>query len=722
MKKARIVCLLVVMMSVNLLAQAQNKIEIIVKDSLTNELLIGVSVSVKGTTLGTTTDANGLAKLNNVPQGAQTIVVSFIGYAKLMLNYSFPLHNVAQPITVSLLPEAEEMEEITVTAMRNNSRIEDLPTKIEVLGLDDMTEENTIRPANISSLLGDIGGIQMQQTSASSGNMNARIQGLNGRYSQVLKDGMPLYGGFSGSFSILQVPPLDLRQIEIIKGSASTLFGGDAIGGIINLVSKRPSAKPETNILINQTSLNETDINTYLSRKYDKLGFTLFAGHVYQNPVDVNSDGFTDAPRLRNYTIHPKLFVYLDKNTTLSAGINSIYEDRKGGDMYVVKHSVTTDHQYFVTNKSFRNSGEIMLEKKMDDGSQLTFKGSTSLLDRSLETSSYTFSALQTLYFSELSYFLKRDNYDVVMGANLSGDKFNKDKAARIAIDNYHYTTLGLFAQNDWRITEKMLVESGLRYDYHSSRGGYVLPHVSFMYKFLPAFTARLNGGMGYKVPIIFSYINEEADLTSLISNQASLKTETSKGVNLDVNYNTSLAPEVSLTLNQSFFYTLLDHPVVYNNVANKVSLFNADKPVETKGLQTYTRLVVHEIEFYMSYVYTHAVKQYDDANPYFLATPKHNFATTITYEPNKKYRIGIEASYIGRQVIEDNAKTPSYGFLALMAERKFEHFSVVLNCENLLDYRQKNFVIPPVTNPTFKTIWAPIDGRVINLSVNIKL
>src|SRR6202008_333350 len=102
-------------------------------------------------------------------------------------------------------------------------------------------EENTIRPANIASILGDVSGGQIQQSSATSGNSNVRIQGLDGRYTQILRDGMPLYDGFSGGFGILTVPPLDLKQIELIKGSASTLYGGGAIGGLINLVSKRPT-------------------------------------------------------------------------------------------------------------------------------------------------------------------------------------------------------------------------------------------------------------------------------------------------------------------------------------------------------------------------------------------------------------------------------------------------------------------------------------------------
>src|SRR5690606_37458261 len=120
-------------------------------------------------------------------------------------------------------------EVIVVSSTRNNQRIENSPLKVEVLGHEEMDEESAIKPAGIASILGDVSGVQIQQSSAINGNANIRIQGLDGRYTQILKDGMPLYDGFSGGFGILSIPPLDLKQVELIKGFASTLYGGGAI-------------------------------------------------------------------------------------------------------------------------------------------------------------------------------------------------------------------------------------------------------------------------------------------------------------------------------------------------------------------------------------------------------------------------------------------------------------------------------------------------------------
>jgi len=110
-----------------------------------------------------------------------------------------------------------------------------VPTRVEFIGLEELGEKAIMNSANISLVLRESSGIQIQQTSLSSGNSSVRIQGLDGRYTQLLKDGFPLFGGFSSGLSIMQIPPLDLQQFEIVKGSSSTLYGGGAIAGLVNI-------------------------------------------------------------------------------------------------------------------------------------------------------------------------------------------------------------------------------------------------------------------------------------------------------------------------------------------------------------------------------------------------------------------------------------------------------------------------------------------------------
>ncbi len=126
------------------------------------------------------------------------------------------------------------------------------------------------------------------------------------RYTQLLKDGYPLYGGFSGSLSLVQIPPLDLQQIEIIKGSSSTLYGGGAIAGLINLISKKPGDEREISFLVNATSAMGLDLSGYYSQKFTNYGVTVLASRNTQKVYDNNDDNFSDLPQIDRYTINPK--------------------------------------------------------------------------------------------------------------------------------------------------------------------------------------------------------------------------------------------------------------------------------------------------------------------------------------------------------------------------------------------------------------------------------
>jgi outer membrane receptor protein involved in Fe transport len=219
-------------------AFSQHTVIFTVADSASGEKLQGVSVVIAGTLKGGSTDSSGKLVLNNIPAGRQTFTLSVIGYAGKTMSLNFPL--AAPAVSVLLLKEAEKMEEVIISSSRTDSRIENTPTRVEVLGAEEVEEEGGVKPAHVASLLGDVAGIQSQQTSAVTGSTDLRIQGLPGDYTQILRDGIPLFGGYAGSFSILQIPPLDLKQIEIVKGASSTLYGGGAIAGMINIISKKP--------------------------------------------------------------------------------------------------------------------------------------------------------------------------------------------------------------------------------------------------------------------------------------------------------------------------------------------------------------------------------------------------------------------------------------------------------------------------------------------------
>ena len=162
--------------------------------------------------------------------------------------------------------EAPEVkEEITVSATRSDRRLQDEPLRVEVIDREEIEEKALMTPGSVAMLLGETTGLRVQTIAPSLGAANVRIQGLRGRYAQLLADGLPLYGAGGDSLNLLQVPPLDLGQVEVIKGAASALYGASALGGVINLVSRRPRDN-EAQVLVNATSQFGRDVTTWVAR------------------------------------------------------------------------------------------------------------------------------------------------------------------------------------------------------------------------------------------------------------------------------------------------------------------------------------------------------------------------------------------------------------------------------------------------------------------------
>lgn len=214
-----------------------HNISIAVIDLEKNQPLADAVITLSGTSKTITSKADGTAVINNIPSGNYTITVTLVGFKPQSRTLTVPQKKSQVFMLESI---ADSLEEITIQSTRSTRSFKRTPTRIEFIGGEELTEKTAMNSTNIAMILRESTGIQMQQTSQSSANQSIRIQGLDGRYTQLLKDGFPLYAGFSGGLSVMQIPPLDIAQFEIIKGSASTLYGGGAIAGLVNMQSKQP--------------------------------------------------------------------------------------------------------------------------------------------------------------------------------------------------------------------------------------------------------------------------------------------------------------------------------------------------------------------------------------------------------------------------------------------------------------------------------------------------
>ncbi|MEN9685470.1 MAG: hypothetical protein RLZZ28_1256 [Bacteroidota bacterium] len=686
-----------------------------------------VSVFESGSKKGTTTNDKGYFSLTAKWQGKIQLQFSHTGFQTKDTTLE-----ISGTGTINLQIVLEEAggeldEVIIVSSSRTNSRIEDLPTKVEVLGSEEVHEENGIKPGNIASLLGDIAGIQIQQTSAATGNADMRIQGLQGKYTQLLRDGMPLFGGYAGSFSILQIPPLDLQQIELVKGASSTLYGGGAIAGMVNLVSKRPKLnKAERSFTINRSTLKENNLNLYFSERNQKAGYTFFAGGTLQKEVDVDKDGFSDLPSVKSILVHPRLFLYNNPSSTVIIGYTLNYEDRNGGDMQVLNKQSSSAHQFFIQNKSLRNTADLTWEKKLPGNAQLTAKTSVSFLNRKVNTNVFGMIGNQLTWYGELAYAKKWEKHNLVTGINFNGENFTKKEPDSSLLPNERNNTLGFFVQDDWKFNDQFILQSGLRIDATNNYGVFVLPRLSLLYKLSHEITMRIGGGLGYKTPTLFNAEIDERDYHYLTGYAPGTKAEHSIGANYDVNYKTK-AGKWELTLNQTFFYNSIQQPLLYSKLATTTPVFyyqNAGDDLRTWGFETYLQAMKEPWELYLGYVYTNAKRKYNTVNPNLPLIARNKLATVIAYSFSDDFRAGIESAYTGKQFLDNGTTTTPYLFTALMLRYNIGKAAFVLNCENLFDYRQNkngSLVQPPLTNPGFPEIWAPLDGRVINLSMYLK-
>lgn len=696
----------------------QNTLNIKIIDDKTTEPLIGVSIKQVGTTNGGITDLDGTVILRGVKDGENAWAISFIGYKNDTLKVIFPLKDISTIFTIKLVPEEEQLEEAVVTSTRTNARIEDQPTKVEVLGLEELTEENGIKPSNIGSLLGDLSVIHIQQTSAVSGGSTVRMQGLDGKYTQLLRDGLPLYDGFSGGLGLLQIPPLDLKQIEIIKGSVSTLYGGGAISGLINLVSKTPTNKPQTTLTLNQSTLKESNINAYLSRKWGHFGVTFFGGSTYQNAVDVNKDGFSDVPKVRGLLLHPRLF-WDNEKTKIDIGWSGTFEKRDGGDMEILRGSaVSANHAFSEQNKTQRNTFDGHFTHNFSKTFSIAGKTAISLLDRKMGIIGLPnlFSGNFSTSYSELSFLKSTLKNNLVGGVNAVTQSFNKNE-----INGFFNKTYGVFVQNTWKPSDKWIIEGGLRADKTNTYGAFYLPRLSILFKPAPDFSIRIGGGSGYRIPDIFTDASASNNNFVAINNHA--VAEKSVGFNFDGNWHTILFDKVSLTINQAFYSVKIDKPIVDSSGLR--GLTNANGNLQTVGTDTYIRFSYSDIELYLGY--NHTLAQMIDGKivQNIAYSPHDKFAMTMAYEIEGVWRFGVENAWVGNQIKANGVKARNYWFFAAMIERKFKHSSLVLNGENLADFRQSRF--EPLydgaqNEPVFRQLWSPIDGRVINISLKINL
>lgn len=714
-------------MAIGLAAMAQNTLKVLVKDKETQLPLQGASVHFKKTT--TLTNGLGFAELKNLPNGAQSVTVSFTGYETASLHFNFPLAS-SDTTTVLLEVEEDELEEVIVQSTRTSRTIKNTPTRVETIDGEELDEKNNMRPANVSMLLHESTGLQVQQTSATSANASIRVQGLDGRYTQLLKDGYPNFGNFASGLSILEIPPLDLKQVEVIKGPASTLYGGGAIAGVINFISKLPQKRFAGNFIVNQSHIGQTNIGGYISQQKGKLGYSFLGLVNLQQDYDVDKDDFSELPESKSFTIHPRLFYNINSSTSLQLGNCFTKGSNSGGDIQVISGKADAHHTYFEKNQTLRNTTTLEFDKKWTSKRSFKLKQSLAVFDRQIDIPNHQFDGRSTNAFTDVSFAFFATKHTLITGANLVWDKFMQANGNVLGAKSF---TSGAYIQDTWDVTDRVKIESGLRADYvrysnsqYVTSDVFVLPRITALFKLGNKITSRVGGGLGYKTPTVFTEQTERIQYQNVLPLDGATA-EKSIGTTVDFNYSNRFGGVLSFSINQMFYLTSISNPLVLQSGSGGNYFFsNASQPTVSKGFETNLKFIYKkDLKFFVGYTFTHAKATYLTANSFLPLVPQNKLNLTLMYEKEDNFKLGLEGYFTDRQYLYNGLPTPSYWEFGLMAQKTVKEVSFYINFENFTDQRQSNYKSvsnTPHNNPFFDDIWNHTEGFVVNGGIKVKI
>ncbi len=709
-------------------AYGQNTFKVVIKNGETNDNLIGATAQLVNSSNGAITNEQGFLEIKNIPNGVHQIKFSSIGFETKMLNISFPVGDTLQ-IKLSQKEETE-LDEVVIQSTRTNRTIKNTPTRIETIDGEELDEKGNMKPANVSMVLHESTGLQVQQTSATSGNSSIRVQGLDGRYTQLLKDGYPNFGNFASGLSILEIPPLDLKQVEVIKGPASTLYGGGAIAGVVNFISKTPNEKRAFNFMLNQSNIGQSNIGAYSSQRKGKFGYTILGLVNFQKSYDVDKDDFSEVPKSNNFTINPRIFFYPNESTTIMIGNSITKGDMKGGDMHVIAGKSDSNHTYFEQNKTLRNTTTFEFDKKFNNKNNFKLKQSLSFFDRKINIPNYGFSGSNVNAFTDASYMWQKEKHTIIGGVNLLYDKFNQKNTGILNATSF---TKGAYIQHTWDITENIKIENGLRLDHlyfsnpnFSKNQTFLLPRISTLFKINNHWSSRIGGGLGYKIPTIFTEQTETMQYQQITALN-NVEAEKSIGGTFDINYKGEFIKDLMVSVNQLFFMTQIDKPLVLLNNTTNYFFSNSNKNVISKGFETNLKFIYKEdFKLFIGYTFTYAKANYLQGNQFLPLLPKSKLNLAFIYEKENNFKTGFEGYFTDHQYLYNSTKTPTFWEFGFMAEKTLrKYYSIFINFENFTDTRQsryKRVVNDSNASPSFDDIWTHTEGFTFNGGIKFKL
>ncbi|MBA6337027.1 TonB-dependent receptor [Colwellia sp. BRX8-7] len=619
-----------------------------------------------------------------------------------------------------------KIEKIQVSASRLGRIVTESATRTEIINGEEIQEKALMRPGNISMLVAETGGVRVQTTSPALGSSNIRLQGMYGRYTQLLSDGLPLYGGQTASIGLLQIPPTDLANVEIIKGSASSLYGGSALGGVINLISRTPSDVYEGEVLLNATSKNGQDITSYFAAPLTSaLSASITAGVHHQEEQDLDNDGWIDLAGYERHSVRPRFYWQQDNGANLYVTLGAMKEQRDGGTLGDA--TLPDGNSFPQTQGTLRTDVGFIYDRPLGQVMTINVRGSAMKQDHEHEFGPVQEDDSHTSSLIESSLSGYSDKAAWLVGLALQSEKFESDTFSEF---NYSYQVPGLFSQLDYEVSDDISMSLSARADWHNEYGTQVSPRISLLYN-QESWSVRGAYGQGFFAPSPFIEDIDEAGLSRLAPLE-SLDEERASTASIDFSYVLG-SVETSLTLFASDIDNVTELAVINSDDASRkqVLIVNAAGESNINGAELLLRYRWQDIKFTGSYLYIDATKERD---PQFgrvplALTPKHSAGLVVMWEEHGSHMVGFEAYYTGTQQLENNPyreRSSPYWHLGLLGQITIGQVSFFVNAENLLNVRQTkdDSLVLPEQAPSGRwttNIWSRNDGFTVNAGLRFK-
>jgi iron complex outermembrane receptor protein len=630
-------------------------------------------------------------------------------------------HEQDEALGIEQAHEDEAEEEIIVQGTRMRRRVQDEPIRVEVVTREEIEEKLLMRPGQIAMLVNETPGVRVQVTSPALGAANIRVQGMEGRYTQLLADGLPLYGGQASSLGVLQIAPTDLGQVEVIKGAASALYGPSALGGVINLVSRRPKDFVEAEVLANATTQNGQDLTAYLSSPLGSgWSGSVTGGAHRQSRQDLDKDGWIDMPGFARLTVRPRFFWKGAEGASAFLTVGAMREDREGGTL---PGRITPDGRPFrQAQDTDRFDAGLTAEVPLHGIGSLHLRGSAMRQDHRHVFGEVIEDDRHGTSFAEASLSGGSDPTSWLGGLAYQVDDFRSETFPAF---NYTHRVPGLFGQVEHEATPELTVAGSARVDFHNVYGTQFSPRLSALYRPGP-WTVRASVGRGFFAPTPFVEEIEAAGLSRL-EPLGGLQAETATTGSVDVGY-TRGPIEARATL---FASNINDATRLEDVASDRVRLVNMDGTTRIRGSELLLRYRWNAVTLTGSYVFVDATEPDEDGAGRLRVplTPRHTAGMVAMWEKHGKGRIGVEAYYTGRQSLDDNpyrSRSKPYLHLGALGEVVLGRISLFANAENILGVRQTRYdpLLRPVRAPSGEwtvDAWAPAEGFILNGGLRLR-